>query len=107
VQSGASGKADLALFDPVTAGVLREIAAVHRGRVDPRTLGWGYDVRPKKLDWAAVARSARAGKGVPAVLDAPGAVLPALRPQPQGARAASCSKLVQDVGVSRDHRGRS
>ena len=69
VRSGGSGKADRALFDlAVTTGVLREIAAVHRGRVDPRTLGWGYDVRPRKLDWAALARTAR-GKGVPTALD--------------------------------------
>jgi len=69
-RSGALGGADRALFDlALTVGVLREIGAVHRGRVDPRTLGWGYDVRPKKLDWAALARGARAGKGVPAVLD--------------------------------------
>ena len=62
--------ADRALFDlAVSVGALREIGAVHHGRVDPRTLGWGYDVGPKKLDRAALLREARNGGGVPALLD--------------------------------------
>jgi L,D-transpeptidase YcbB len=66
----AVGGADRALFDlAVSIGVLREIGAVHRGRVDPRTLGWGYDIGPKKLDRAALLRAARNGGGVPGLLD--------------------------------------
>jgi murein L,D-transpeptidase YcbB/YkuD len=66
----AVGAADRALFDlAVSVAVLREIGAVHHGRVDPRTLGWGYDIGPKKLDRAALLRDARNGAGVPALLD--------------------------------------
>ncbi len=62
--------ADRALFDlAVSVAVLREIGAVHQGRVDPRSLGWGYDVGPKKLDRAALLLEARNGEGVPALLD--------------------------------------
>jgi L,D-transpeptidase YcbB len=59
-----------ALFDlAVSIGVLREIDAVRTGRVDPRTLGWGYDVTPRKLDAAALLLGARDGAGVSALLD--------------------------------------
>jgi murein L,D-transpeptidase YcbB/YkuD len=59
-----------ALFDlAVTVGVLREIQAVHSGRVDPVTLDWGFDVRPKKLDRVPILREARDGDGVGALLD--------------------------------------
>ncbi|HSD27358.1 MAG TPA: L,D-transpeptidase family protein, partial [Vicinamibacteria bacterium] len=62
--------ADRALFDlAVSAAVLREIGAVHHGRVDPHTIGWGYDVGPKKFDRAALLLEARDGGGVPALLD--------------------------------------
>ncbi len=66
----AVGRADRALFDlAVSVAVLREIGSVHHGRVDPRTLGWGLDIGPKKLDRAALLREARTGGGVPALLD--------------------------------------
>jgi murein L,D-transpeptidase YcbB/YkuD len=42
---------------------------VHHGRVDPRTIGWGYDVGPKKLDRAALLLEARGGAGVKDLLD--------------------------------------
>jgi murein L,D-transpeptidase YcbB/YkuD len=59
-----------ALFDlAVTVGVLRELQAVHSGRVDPVTLDWGFDVRPKKLETAALLQEARDGEGVVALLD--------------------------------------
>jgi len=62
--------ADRALFDlAVSVAVLREIGAVHQGRVNPHTLGWGYDVGPKKVDRAALLLAARNGEGVPALLD--------------------------------------
>lgn len=67
---GAAGGPERALFDlAVSVGVLRQIGAVHRGRVDPRTLEWGYDVQPKKLDRAGLLREARDGRGVAALLD--------------------------------------
>ncbi len=59
-----------ALLDvAVSAGVLRVIQAVRTGRVDPRTLDWGYDVRPQKLDPAALLLGARDGGGVSLLLD--------------------------------------
>jgi murein L,D-transpeptidase YcbB/YkuD len=59
-----------ALFDvALSVGVLRAMQSVHSGRVDPRTLGWGYDVRPKKLDRAALLRAGRDGEGIAALLD--------------------------------------
>lgn len=65
----ASGS-DRALYDlAVTVGVLREMSAVHRGRVDPRALDWGFSIAGKKLDRVALLREARAGLGVPALLD--------------------------------------
>ncbi len=61
---------DRALFDlAVSAGVLREMQAVHQGRVDPQALGWGFDVSPKALDRAALLREARDGTGIAALLD--------------------------------------
>ena len=61
---------DRAPFDlAVTIGVLREIGAVHGGRVDPRALDWGFSVAARKPDRAALLREARAGLGVPALLD--------------------------------------
>ena len=68
--AGTASGAERALFDlAVSAGVLREIEAVHRGRVDPRALGWGYTVTAKALDRPALLRTARAGGGIPALLD--------------------------------------
>jgi murein L,D-transpeptidase YcbB/YkuD len=71
LQRAASATAtDRALFDlALSVAVLREIGAVHHGRVDPRTLGWAYDVGPKKLDRAALLLEARDGEGVGALLD--------------------------------------
>jgi murein L,D-transpeptidase YcbB/YkuD len=61
---------DRAWFDlAVSVGLLREMQAVHSGRVDPRTLDWGYDVGPKKLDRSALLRQARDGEGVAALLN--------------------------------------
>jgi murein L,D-transpeptidase YcbB/YkuD len=68
--AGSARGSDRALYDlAVTVGVLREIGAVHRGRVDPRALDWGYSIAGKKLDRVALLREARAGLGVPALLD--------------------------------------
>jgi murein L,D-transpeptidase YcbB/YkuD len=64
----ASGP-DRALFDiGLSVAVVRLLAAVHLGRVDPATLHWGYDVSPKVLDLRAALREVRNGKGVDAAL---------------------------------------
>jgi murein L,D-transpeptidase YcbB/YkuD len=71
LRSGAQLAGDeRALFDlALTIGVLRGMEAVTIGRVDPKTLDWGYDVAPRKLDRPAVLRQARVGEGIPATLD--------------------------------------
>ena len=61
---------DKALFDlAVSVGTLRLLSGVQHGRVDPATLRWGYDIRPKRLDLEATLREART-RGVPAMIDA-------------------------------------
>ena len=68
--AGGGSGSDRARYDlAVTVGVLREMADVHRGRVDPRALDWGFSIAGKKLDRVALLREARAGLGVPALLD--------------------------------------
>jgi murein L,D-transpeptidase YcbB/YkuD len=71
LRSGAEVSArDRALFDlALTVAVLREMEAVTIGRIDPKTIDWGYDVAPRELDRPAVLREARVGKGIPATLD--------------------------------------
>lgn len=60
-----------ALFDlAVSADLLRLLAAVRHGRVDPRTLSFDYDIAPRRLDAVAALREARDGRGVSATLDA-------------------------------------
>jgi murein L,D-transpeptidase YcbB/YkuD len=66
----ANGALNRAPFDvALTVGVLRMMEASHIGRPDPRTLGWGFDVNPKKLDRPTVLRSALNGDGVSSLLD--------------------------------------
>jgi len=63
--------AERTLFDlGLTLNTARLLSAVRRGRVDPATLNWGYDVTPRKLDLAATLRAARDGEGVAATLTA-------------------------------------
>jgi murein L,D-transpeptidase YcbB/YkuD len=51
---------DLAAFDTaVSVSVLRFLSSVHEGRVDPRLVGFDYDVSGKRLDPLASLRSAR------------------------------------------------
>jgi len=67
----ATSPADRALFDMgVTVSAARLLQAVHWGRVDPRLVGFNYDVTSERLDLAAELRSARDGAGLPAALDA-------------------------------------
>ncbi len=60
-----------ALFDlAVSASVLRAMAAVRHGRIDPRTLAFDYDIAPRRLDSVALLRGGRDGAGIAATLDA-------------------------------------
>ncbi len=68
---GATSAADRALFDvALTASAMRLLQSVHGGRVDPRLVGFDYDVSAKRLDLAAALRSARDGGGLPAAVAA-------------------------------------
>jgi murein L,D-transpeptidase YcbB/YkuD len=61
IQGATSPQAgDLAAFDTaVSVSVLRFLSSVHEGRVDPRLVGFDYDVGPKRLDPLTSLRSAR------------------------------------------------
>ena len=60
-----------ALFDvALTVSAMRLLQSVHWGRVDPRLIGFDYDVRSKRLDLASELRSARDAGGLPAAIAA-------------------------------------
>jgi murein L,D-transpeptidase YcbB/YkuD len=83
IRSGArSAPAQRALFDlALTVNVARLLSAVHRGRVDPATLEWGYDMTPRTLDLPRILRDLR-------VVGDPAHAIPALEPPfPHYARA--------------------
>jgi len=66
----ASSGADRALFDlGVSTAVARILNAVHKGRVDPATMYWGYDSSVKHLDIAALMVAVRDQDGLAATLD--------------------------------------
>jgi murein L,D-transpeptidase YcbB/YkuD len=68
--SGASA-AEWAAFDTaVSVAVMRYLSSVHQGRVDPRVVGFDYDLASRRLDLLPTLRSARdeAG-GLPAAVD--------------------------------------
>ena len=68
--SGKPSATDRATFDvAVTAAVARMLTAVRVGRVDPRSLDWGYDVAQKEFDVAAAVEDVRDGKALGATLD--------------------------------------
>jgi L,D-transpeptidase YcbB len=59
VSAGAT-PSQRALFDlAVSVNVARLVSAVNRGRVDPATVHWGYDMSPRTLDRAKVLRELR------------------------------------------------
>jgi murein L,D-transpeptidase YcbB/YkuD len=61
--------ADRAIFDVTLSALsMRVLQSAHWGRVDPRLIGFDYDVRSKRLDLAAVLRSARDSGGLPAAI---------------------------------------
>ena len=69
--AASSSLTDRALFDvAVTVSSMRLLQSAHRGRVDPRNVGFDYDVTFKRIDLAAALRSARDGQGLPAAVAA-------------------------------------
>jgi len=68
--ASASG-ADRAMLDlGVSTAVVRILNAVHRGRVDPSTMYWGYDNSARNLDLGALMTAVRDSEGLAATLDA-------------------------------------
>ena len=66
-----AGPADRALFDvALTASAMRLLQSAHWGRVDPRTVGFDYDVESKRIDLASALRAARDRGGLPAAVAA-------------------------------------
>ncbi len=62
---------DRALFDvALTVSSMRLLSSVHEGRVDPRNVGFDYDVSAKRLDLAAALRAARDAGGLAAAVAA-------------------------------------
>jgi murein L,D-transpeptidase YcbB/YkuD len=56
---------DRGLFDiALTIGAIRYISSAHQGRVDPRLVGFDYDVNHKRLDLEAVLRASRGAGGL-------------------------------------------
>jgi murein L,D-transpeptidase YcbB/YkuD len=71
LQAGRSAPAaDWAAFDTaVSVAVARYLSSVHQGRVDPRVVGFDYDLTARRLDPLATLRSARDDEGgVPAAV---------------------------------------
>ncbi len=69
----ADGEAgpDLALFDlAVSVAAARMATAVHKGRVDPKTMLWGYEVATKTIDLVAALQAARGERGLSDELEA-------------------------------------
>ena len=63
--------ADRALFDvALTVSAMRLLQSAHWGRVDPRTVGFDYDVESKRIDLASALRAARDAGGLPAAVAA-------------------------------------
>jgi murein L,D-transpeptidase YcbB/YkuD len=62
---------DRALFDvALTISAMRLLSSLHEGRVDPRLVGFDYDVSAKRLDLAAALRSTRDKGGLAAAVAA-------------------------------------
>jgi len=60
-----------ALFDvALTVATMRMLSSLHEGRVDPRLVGFEYEVSAKRLDLAATLRSTRDAGGLPAAIAA-------------------------------------
>ena len=69
--TATSSGADLALLDlGVSTALVRILNAVHKGRVDPATMYWGYDNSARNLDLAALLPAVRDTEGLAPTLDA-------------------------------------
>ena len=69
--SASPSLTERALLDlAVTVSSMRLLQSAHRGRVDPRTVGFDYDVTSKRIDLATALRAARDGKGLTAAVAA-------------------------------------
>jgi L,D-transpeptidase YcbB len=69
--SPAPSLSDRALLDVgLSVSAMRLLSDVHLGRVDPKSVGFDFDVSAKRLDLAAPLRSARDGGGLEAGLAA-------------------------------------
>jgi L,D-transpeptidase YcbB len=65
VQADTESGPELALFDlAVSVAAARMATAVHKGRVDPATMLWGYDVASRTIDLVAALQSARGDRGL-------------------------------------------
>ncbi|HET8722637.1 MAG TPA: L,D-transpeptidase family protein [Anaeromyxobacteraceae bacterium] len=68
--AGRSSPAEAAGFDArLTSAFGRLLEDAHRGRIDPRSVGFDIDVGEKRLDLPATLRAARDGGGCAAALD--------------------------------------
>ena len=72
IRTGTSAApTDRALFDVgLTVAAMRLLQSAHWGRVDPRLVGFAYDVTSKRIDLAAALRAARDAGGLPAAVAA-------------------------------------
>jgi L,D-transpeptidase YcbB len=78
--SGPSSPSDRALFDvALTVSAMRLLSSVHEGRVDPRLVGFDYDVSAKRLDQAQLLRSTRDAGGLAAAVAAAEPAFPVYR----------------------------
>ena len=78
---------DRTLFDmAVTVSAMRLLQSLHWGRVDPRHVGFDYDVTSRRLDLATTLRSARDGGRPARRRRRRGAPVPGLSAHDQGAR---------------------
>jgi murein L,D-transpeptidase YcbB/YkuD len=71
LSSTDASAADRALLDlGVSTAVVRILNAVHKGRVDPATMYWGYDNSARNLDLATLMPAVRDSEGLAATLEA-------------------------------------
>ena len=87
IEADGDAGPDLALFDlAVSVAAARMATAVHKGRVDPKTMLWGYDVATKTIDLVAALQAARGERGLGDELETLQPPFPALSPRPPDGR---------------------
>jgi murein L,D-transpeptidase YcbB/YkuD len=71
IAARTASSADRAHFDlALSVSAMRLLQSAHWGRIDPRNVGFDYDVASKRLDLARDLRSARDGDGLSAAIAA-------------------------------------